>query len=227
MLISVTLPALFSTRGRIKSEPYPERSESLMKFRALSPSRKNPVRPSVKLVTSTQSRGGGRASAALPLLDDVTTSPASRRLASARPALAPKCQVIFARALSAGIGAAQRSFSSRQIQRARARCHERHSGCRACLMRFLSGIPPDARQNKSRNQSDTPRKTVGHHPPAGSRFLMSRAVTPIDSPRRFYCSSSLALAMTRSWPTRLCEWVDLYRLSRCCFAGLDTLPPRR
>jgi hypothetical protein len=31
-----------------------------------------------------QGRGGGRASAALPLLDDVTTSPASRRLASAR-----------------------------------------------------------------------------------------------------------------------------------------------
>ncbi|MGA2261979.1 MAG: hypothetical protein ABSH28_11135, partial [Acidobacteriota bacterium] len=33
-----------------------------------------------------------RASAALPLLDDVITSPASRRLASARPALAPKCK---------------------------------------------------------------------------------------------------------------------------------------
>jgi hypothetical protein len=30
-------------------------------------------------------RGGGRASAALPLLDDVITSPASRRLADARP----------------------------------------------------------------------------------------------------------------------------------------------
>jgi A/G-specific adenine glycosylase len=44
-------------------------------------------------------RGGGRASAALPLLDDVTTSPASWRLASARPALAPKCQLIFARTL--------------------------------------------------------------------------------------------------------------------------------
>jgi len=38
-------------------------------------------------------RGGGRASsAALPLLDDDTASPASRRLASARPALAPKCK---------------------------------------------------------------------------------------------------------------------------------------
>jgi len=52
-------------------------------------------------------RGGGRASAALPLLDDVTTSPASRRLASARPrsaagatVLAPKCQLILARTLS-------------------------------------------------------------------------------------------------------------------------------
>jgi hypothetical protein len=44
-------------------------------------------------------RGGGRASAALPLLDDVTASPPSRRLASARPALAPKCQLIFARTL--------------------------------------------------------------------------------------------------------------------------------
>src|SRR5438093_163786 len=49
---------------------------------------------------SPTGRGGGRASAALPLLDDVTTSPASRRLASARPALAPKCQLILARALS-------------------------------------------------------------------------------------------------------------------------------
>jgi hypothetical protein len=37
-------------------------------------------------------RGGGQASASLPLLDDVTASPASRRLASARPALAPKCK---------------------------------------------------------------------------------------------------------------------------------------
>ena len=48
---------------------------------------------------SPSGRGGGRASAALPLLDDVTTSPASRRLASARPALAPKCEFIFARTL--------------------------------------------------------------------------------------------------------------------------------
>jgi hypothetical protein len=37
-------------------------------------------------------RGGGRASALLPLLDDVPASPASRRLASARPALATKCK---------------------------------------------------------------------------------------------------------------------------------------
>ena len=42
-------------------------------------------------------RGGGLASAALPILDDVTTSPASRRLAYARPALAPKCQLVLAR----------------------------------------------------------------------------------------------------------------------------------
>src|SRR5947208_12205604 len=41
-----------------------------------------------------------RVSAALPLLDDITTSPASRRLASACPALAPKCQLILARTLS-------------------------------------------------------------------------------------------------------------------------------
>src|SRR6266511_3710878 len=40
-----------------------------------------------------------RVSAALPLLDDITTSPASRRLASACPALAPKCQLILARTL--------------------------------------------------------------------------------------------------------------------------------
>jgi hypothetical protein len=39
---------------------------------------------------SPEGRGGGRASASLPLLDDDTASPASRRLASARPALAPK-----------------------------------------------------------------------------------------------------------------------------------------
>jgi hypothetical protein len=38
-------------------------------------------------------RGGGRASALLPLLDDDTTSPASRSLVSARPALAPKCNL--------------------------------------------------------------------------------------------------------------------------------------
>src|SRR5438874_264022 len=44
---------------------------------------------------SPEGRGGGRASAALPLLDDATTSPASRRLASARPALAPKCTPYF------------------------------------------------------------------------------------------------------------------------------------
>src|SRR5437762_12423290 len=50
---------------------------------------------------SPAGRGGERASAALPLLDDITTSPASRRLASARPALAPKCQLILARTLRA------------------------------------------------------------------------------------------------------------------------------
>src|SRR3989454_9158860 len=44
-------------------------------------------------------RGASRAP--LGILDDVTTSPASRRLASARPALAPKCQLILARTLSA------------------------------------------------------------------------------------------------------------------------------
>src|SRR5436309_6445361 len=44
---------------------------------------------------SPEGRGGGRASPALPLLDDATTSPASRRLASARPALAPKCTPYF------------------------------------------------------------------------------------------------------------------------------------
>jgi hypothetical protein len=41
----------------------------------------------------------------LPLLDDVTTSPASRRLASAHPALAPKCELIFARTLRKRIAA--------------------------------------------------------------------------------------------------------------------------
>jgi hypothetical protein len=38
---------------------------------------------------------GGRASASLPLLDDGIASPASRRLASGRPALAPKCVTYF------------------------------------------------------------------------------------------------------------------------------------
>jgi len=42
---------------------------------------------------SPKGRGGGRASAALALLDHGTASPASRRLASARPALAPKCNL--------------------------------------------------------------------------------------------------------------------------------------
>src|SRR3989442_9884031 len=59
---------------------------------------------------SPTGRGGGRASASLPLLDDVTTSPASRRLASARPALAPKCQVILARTLRAPTGGAPTGF---------------------------------------------------------------------------------------------------------------------
>ena len=44
-----------------------------------------------------------RASAALPLLDDDTASPASRRLASARPALAPKCEFISAQALTSTV----------------------------------------------------------------------------------------------------------------------------
>ena len=58
-------------------------------------------------------RGGGRASAVLPILDDVTTSPTSRRLASARPALAPKCEFIFARTLrDSGVIAAKLSNPS-------------------------------------------------------------------------------------------------------------------
>jgi hypothetical protein len=44
---------------------------------------------------SPKGRGGGRASAVLALLDDVIASPALRRLASARPALAPKCITYF------------------------------------------------------------------------------------------------------------------------------------
>jgi len=61
-----------------------------------------PNMPQIKILSGRNplGRGGGRASAALPLLDDVATSPASRRLASARPALAPKCQLIIARTLS-------------------------------------------------------------------------------------------------------------------------------
>jgi hypothetical protein len=39
---------------------------------------------------SPEGYSGGRASAALPLLDDVTALPASWHLASGRPALAPK-----------------------------------------------------------------------------------------------------------------------------------------
>jgi hypothetical protein len=42
--------------------------------------------------------GGGRASAATPLLDEGVASSASRRLASARPALAPECEIISAQA---------------------------------------------------------------------------------------------------------------------------------
>jgi len=44
---------------------------------------------------SPKGRGGGRASAWLPLFDDGTASPALRRLASARRALAPKCVTYF------------------------------------------------------------------------------------------------------------------------------------
>jgi hypothetical protein len=46
-----------------------------------------------------EGRGGGRASAASPLLDDDTASPASRRLASTRQGLAPICEFISALAL--------------------------------------------------------------------------------------------------------------------------------
>ncbi len=53
-----------------------------------------------------------RVSAALPLLDDITTSPASRRLASACPALAPKCQLILARTLRILFGARGRSHDA-------------------------------------------------------------------------------------------------------------------
>src|SRR5207249_2582347 len=53
------------------------------------------TQPAGLRAASPEGRGGGRASAALPLLDDATTSPASRRLASARPALAPKCTPYF------------------------------------------------------------------------------------------------------------------------------------
>src|SRR3989442_15387770 len=40
-----------------------------------------------------------RVSAALRLLDDITTSPAGRRLASSCPPRAPKCQLILERTL--------------------------------------------------------------------------------------------------------------------------------
>src|SRR5205823_6295987 len=53
------------------------------------------TQPAGLRAAAPEGRGGGRASAALPLLDDATTSPASRRLASARPALAPKCTPYF------------------------------------------------------------------------------------------------------------------------------------
>src|SRR5947207_8186839 len=53
-----------------------------------------------------------RVSAALPLLDDITTSPASRRLASACPALAPKCQLILARTLRRNMVDKDRTSSS-------------------------------------------------------------------------------------------------------------------
>src|SRR5438874_13178462 len=65
---------------------------AVCKERATQPAGTAPRSP---VGRSPEGRGGGRASAALPLLDDITTSPASRRLASARPALAPKCTPYF------------------------------------------------------------------------------------------------------------------------------------
>src|SRR5436190_20801039 len=53
------------------------------------------TQPACLRAAARRGRGGGRASPALPLLDDATTSPASRRLASAHPALAPKCTPSF------------------------------------------------------------------------------------------------------------------------------------
>jgi hypothetical protein len=59
-----------------------------------------------------QGRDDGQASAALPLLDNDTASPASRRLASAHPALAPKCITYSSQALTASVLFAQfRSFT--------------------------------------------------------------------------------------------------------------------
>ena len=57
----------------------------------------------------------GRASVAMPLLDDGTASPASRRVASARPALAPKCEAMSAQAVSAHFS---QGFAARRCRRA-------------------------------------------------------------------------------------------------------------
>jgi hypothetical protein len=65
--------------------------------------------------TARKGRGGGRSSALLPLFDDDTASPASRRLASARSALAPKCDLYSLTGPNHSIvGSGQRAIRSKK-----------------------------------------------------------------------------------------------------------------
>jgi len=104
------------------------------------------------------------------LLDDGTASPASRRLASARPALASKCEVIFARALS-------------YLQKMHA--IDCHSARRECI-----GLAGDAFRAGHRisagNSVCTMRlKTPDRFPTVILRVLLTRAMIPFYSARRY------------------------------------------
>src|SRR5947208_13574638 len=120
-----------------------------------------------------------RVSAALPLLDDITTSPASRRLASACPALAPKCQLILARTLSRkSFASCQGFFSAGSWERTHPACRmsDTQGTLEACAPRDrppCSLLP--CLQNTDWGQLVTP---LHHHSPATGTVFSCAWVGP-------------------------------------------------
>jgi ABC-type nitrate/sulfonate/bicarbonate transport system permease component len=92
------LIGIWGSRKNTSASCCDPRNKYIIKSGACRPSGNTP-RLNIPAGRNPSGRGGGLASAALPLLDDVIISSASRRLASVRPALAPKCRLIFARTL--------------------------------------------------------------------------------------------------------------------------------